>query len=525
MLLLPLLLPAVSDAGPQQGEQYARLELARRGALQSDDWLIARGDAGRTSTAPPNTTAQLLQLDQRTVALSNNLVARVFTLEPEWSTWDIVSAGRGSALRAPTPEAMVTLDQTEYTVGGMALNLNASAFPSCRQSKDEWYPAGQHAEACPTGWWNRSLPLQRNPSAFQYVAHSTSAPQVPFHWQPARHAPDTPWPPKGVHLEVNFTAPQSAPPQHRAVIVTVHYELLDGAPLMSKWISVHIKSPTRPFTGPDDRAADSMLAGALSLQPCATNPAAAPAEWGFVWLLQKFDKDGAPTNASIQLGGKNTGRDVCMSVVTARADFSNADVGLRRCNASDAMQGWSWDMHTGSLRTLASPDQLRAANIKGCVSDAAASSCCLDINAHVNSSGQAIQMDQCQGPHSWGSFAPLKMSLGTMLQSVIYPSSCVFSTPLPPPPPPPAPPPPKAVCRTGTGGNCVVVRHAAIEILRVNKAWASVERQMPYEQTDITQDVLPFDPNVGSGLLCVRPFCQPLANDMNLVLPCGTCFC
>lgn len=276
---------------------------------------------------------------------------------------------------------------------------------------------------------------------------------------------------------------------------------------MSKWVSVHIKPPVPPTVRPDDltRATNSALAGALSLQPCATNPAAAPAEWGFVWVLPKI----GTTNSSIRLGGKNTGRDVCMAVVTARADFSNADVGLRPCDASDAMQVWSWDRHTDSLRTLASPYQLRAANIKGCLSAAAASSCCLDINAHANSSGQAIQMDECQGPHSWGSFAPLKTSLGTMLQSVVYPGSCVFSTPLPPPPPPPAPPPPKAVCQTGKNGNCVVVRHVAIEILRVNKAWACVERPMPYEQTDITQDVLPFDSNVGSGLLCVCPFSQP----------------
>jgi len=424
LLLLLLYIPAVATimARPQQamGEQYPRLELVRRGAVQSDDWLITRGgDAERGRTAPSNTTAQLVQLDQRTVALSNNLVARVFTLEPEWSTWDIVSAGRGSALRAPTPEAMVTLDQTEYAVGGMTLNLNASTFPSCTQSKDSWYPDGQHAEACPTGWWNRSLSLQRNPTAFRYVNHSVSAPQAPFHWQPARHAPETPWPPKGVHLEVNFTAPQSAPPQHRAAIVSVHYELLDGAPLMSKWVSVHIKPPMRSLTAQDDRtrAKESMLAGALSLQPCATNPAAAPAEWGFVWLLPKVGS----TNSSIRLGGKSTGRDVCMAVVTARADFSNGDVGLRPCSASDAMQAWSWDEHTGSLRTLASPDQLRAAKIKGCLSGTSVSSCCLDINAHQNLSGQAIQMDQCQGPHSWGSFAPLQTSLGTMLQSVVYP--------------------------------------------------------------------------------------------------------
>ena len=40
--------------------------------------------------------------------------------------------------------------------------------------------------------------------------------------------------------------------------------------------------------------------------------------------------------------------------------------------------------------------------------------------------------------------------------------------------------------------NAGVVLHAqVVEILRLNYAWASKEREMPYEQTDMTQDVLP----------------------------------
>ena len=121
-------------------------------------------------------------------------------------------------------------------------------------------------------------------------------------------------------------------------------------------------------------------------------------------------------------------------------------------------------------------------------------------------------MDGCQGKDSWGSFASrcgkrlclkqlaslqlLKMimsprqardkdrkrcsrnkkkfsvvfcrtsPLGTMLQSVMLPEMCIFSTPLPPPPPPPPPGPPKPACHTGDGGDCVIVRHVAVEILR-----------------------------------------------------------
>jgi hypothetical protein len=473
---------------------YARLDLPRRGTTQSDDWLIA-------GTALPNSTARLIQLDKRTLALTNGLVARVFTLSPEWSTWDVVSAGKGSALRAPAPEAIVTLDDAEYEVGGLRQDLNASAFPSCKASHDAWYPSGQHAEACPTGWWNRSLPLVQNLAAFRYAGHRITAPDAPFVWKQARYAPAANWPPRGLHLQVNFTAPSGAVSQHRDVIVSVHYELLDGAPVMSKWVSIAWASDSHSVSAPSRRRsrARGPLAGPLTIQPCDTSPAAAPAEWGFVW---KLPQKGA-ADASIQLGGKSSGRNICMAVMTASVGFSNADVGLSPCNKSDVMQRWAWDSASSALRTLAPAAHLRAANIRGCLTDAP---CCFDINGHTNVSGTCVQMSGCGG--DWEGFRPRTSALGIMLQSVESPASCIFSTPVapsPPLPPPPPPPPPKPLCHTGAGGDCVVVRHVTVEILRLSKAWASAERAMPYEQTDITQDVLPFDSSVGGGLLYIRP--------------------
>jgi hypothetical protein len=488
---------------PPSSSQYARLDLPRRGATQRDDWLAA-------GTPLPNSTARLLQLDTRTVALSNGLVARIFTVSPEWSTWDVVTAGKGSALRAPAPEAVVALDGAEYEVGGLRVDTNASAFAAfaCKTSRDNWYPSGQQAEACPTGWWNRSLPLLQNPAAFQYSGHRTTAPEAPFAWVRARHAPPADWPPRGLHLEVNFTAPSGALSQHRGIIISVHYQLLDGAPVISKWVSIAWKEPPRRWhrtvqSAVPSRplAASGSLAGPLTIQPCDTSPAAAPAEWGFVWKLPRVGS----TNASIQLGGESSGRDICMTIMTASVGFSNADVGLAACNSSDAMQRWAWGNASGTLRTLAPASRLRAANIRGCVAAAANKACCVDVNDHSNQSGTCLQMDECSDGGPWEGFRPLNSALGTMLQSVASPGSCIFSTPVvpsPPLPPPPPPPPKPPGCHTG---DCVVVRHVTVEILRLNKAWASTERTMPYEQTDITQDVLPFDSSVGDGLLHIRP--------------------
>ena len=64
-----------------------------------------------------------------------------------------------------------------------------------------------------------------NNNSFSYVSHWTSQPTAPFPWQPARHASNMPWPPLGLRLSVNFTAPPTALPQHREVVVTVHYEM------------------------------------------------------------------------------------------------------------------------------------------------------------------------------------------------------------------------------------------------------------------------------------------------------------
>jgi hypothetical protein len=51
-----------------------------------------------------------------------------------------------------------------------------------------------------------------------------------------------PWPPLGLRLSVNFTAPTTALPAHRNVVVTAHYEMYSGAPVVSKWLEVALTS-------------------------------------------------------------------------------------------------------------------------------------------------------------------------------------------------------------------------------------------------------------------------------------------
>ena len=43
---------------------------------------------------------------------------------------------------------------------------------------------------------------------------------------------------KGKHLSLHFVAPKSSPASHKSLLVTVHYEMYDGIPLLSKWVTI-----------------------------------------------------------------------------------------------------------------------------------------------------------------------------------------------------------------------------------------------------------------------------------------------
>lgn len=187
------------------------------------DWLLQPDP--RLSPA----VVELQQLDNQTIALTNGLVARVFAVSPFFATWDIVT-DQGSVIRGISDEATVTLDGRTYTVGGAHPLLDDGSGKACP------LPSGVGpSNNCPTAYLNRSTPYAANKSAFSYTSHWTSTPTKPFPWKPARHAPDMPWPPLGLRLSVNMTAPADCAPAHKDVVVTLHYEMYQGVPAMSKW--------------------------------------------------------------------------------------------------------------------------------------------------------------------------------------------------------------------------------------------------------------------------------------------------
>jgi hypothetical protein len=147
----------------------------------TSDWLVDRITANVT----------LQQLSPTSVRLSNTLLAREFSTSPDWATTDLYSAAHGSALRAISPEAIVSLDDTEYNIGGLVAVESDSVTPCPVPSGVG--PPGQ----CPVAYLNRSQLYAANDSAFHYVGHSTTSRlDTPFPWTPgARHTrTDAAWP-------------------------------------------------------------------------------------------------------------------------------------------------------------------------------------------------------------------------------------------------------------------------------------------------------------------------------------------
>ncbi len=170
-----------------------------------NDWLLN-----------PNSFEAMVTQTEHEVTLSNGLIRRVFRTTPNAATvgFDNLMTGE-TLLRAVRPEGSVTLNGIEYSIGGLA---------------------GQPNQAFLTAAWIDDL--QADPKAFQFRGLSIGQPQPRMEWKRVRHhAPDAHWPPSGVYLRMNYELPTLA-----GVTVSVHYELYDGIPVISKWLTVENRS-------------------------------------------------------------------------------------------------------------------------------------------------------------------------------------------------------------------------------------------------------------------------------------------
>lgn len=152
--------------------------------------------------------------DRREITLGNGLISRTIRLAPNAATVAFDNlVTRESLLRAVAPEAEIEIDGRKYPIGGLTGQPNLAYLSS------DWLKA-----------------MKSDPEAFQFERFEIGRPVERLAWKRARHAAETVWPPKGVALTLWFVPPAGALP---GVKVAVHYELYDGIPLLSKWLSIH----------------------------------------------------------------------------------------------------------------------------------------------------------------------------------------------------------------------------------------------------------------------------------------------
>ena len=172
------------------------------------DWLVD----------PSEYVAKAYERDGRLI-LENGLVRRELLLVPEVATWSYRCLSTGEEyVRAPDREAQVLVDGKWYDVGGV------TGAPIANYLSEEW---------------RRNLrplaPGKDVAGVYRYAGHAFGPIRERMEWRRrpewSARAGDLAWPPRGRELTVSFAAPAPGLPK-----VEVHYEIYDGAPIVSKWV-------------------------------------------------------------------------------------------------------------------------------------------------------------------------------------------------------------------------------------------------------------------------------------------------
>ena len=172
---------------------------------QHNDWLVQ----------PSHQPASVEERDTQLI-LSNGLIQRTFVTSPNFATVDYTNQITGSSLlRGIKPEVILTINGEEFEVGGLK---------------------GQPDYAYLDSDWIADLTSDEN--AFQFREYRVGEPETRYPWVKRRSASSSAYPPAGVTLTVVF----SPPPSLDSLQVCAHYELYQGIPVLSKWVTVRNES-------------------------------------------------------------------------------------------------------------------------------------------------------------------------------------------------------------------------------------------------------------------------------------------
>ena len=86
--------------------------------------------------------------------------------------------------------------------------------------------------------------MTASPTAMQFTGFAVEQPVERFAWKQGRHhAPDAAWPPRGAALRMDYAMTEDCPPVLKDLRVSIHYELYDGLPVFSKWLTIANGAP------------------------------------------------------------------------------------------------------------------------------------------------------------------------------------------------------------------------------------------------------------------------------------------
>ena len=172
---------------------------------QQNDWLVQ-----------PFRQPALVEEKDSQLILDNGLIRRTFATTPNFATVDYTNQITGNTLlRAIKPEAVLAINGNEYEVGGL------KGQPDYAYLDSEWI-----------------ADLTSDENAFQFREYRVGKPEIRYPWVHRRSTTSPVHPPEGVKLTVVFSPPPSA----YSLQVCVHYELYQGIPALSKWITIHNES-------------------------------------------------------------------------------------------------------------------------------------------------------------------------------------------------------------------------------------------------------------------------------------------
>lgn len=176
-------------------------------ACGKPDWLVVGVREPAKLEHPP---------DKKEIVLTNSLVKRAFRTTPNFATVDYANLMTGAAaIRGVKPEAIVELDGRRFEIGGL------KGQPDYAYLDPAWLEG-----------------LTSNPEAFEFTGFTTGKPKARYYWEPKRHSPEIPWPPRGLTLTANFRPPESVRDKYGGLTVSVHYEIYEGIPVLAKWLTI-----------------------------------------------------------------------------------------------------------------------------------------------------------------------------------------------------------------------------------------------------------------------------------------------